>query len=132
MTQKNIDTMDLIVAKLADGKSIAKALKDVYKKRNVVIPFDDDILNVNITKLGMSRRTTYALMRGRMQTLLDIVRYCEKQKITTVNLLGVNAGIEAFETILNYLWNKMSTDERVDFLIDTIERNELNIREELI
>jgi hypothetical protein len=132
MTQRNIDIMDVIVDKMVAGKTISDALKDVYVKRNVMIPFNEEVLNIGVDKLGMSRRTEFALMRGKMLTLLDVVRYCEKQKITTVNLLGNNAGTETFETILNYLWSKMSKSERVDFLIDTIERNVENLRAELI
>ena len=132
MTQRNIDIMDLIVDKMAAGKTLSDALKDVYVKRNVEIPFDDKDLNVSIKKLGMSNRTTYALMRGKLLTLADVVKYCEKQKITTVNLLGKTAGIETFETMLNYLWSKMSKQRRVEFLIDTVERNQGNIREELM
>ena len=132
MTQRNIDIMDLIVDKMAEGKTIARALKEVYVKRNVVIPFDEENLDVSVTNLGMSRKTVHALMRGRMSTLTDVVKYCEKQKITTVRLLGVSAGIETFETMLNYLWNKMSTEERTEFLIDTVQRNEGNLRKELM
>ena len=132
MTQRNIDIMDLIVDKMAEGKTIARALKEVYVKRNVVIPFDEENLNVSVNNLGMSRKTVHALMRGRMSTLTDVVKYCEKQKITTVRLLGVSAGIETFETMLNYLWNKMSTEERTEFLIDTVQRNEGNLRAELM
>jgi hypothetical protein len=132
MTQRNIDIMDLIVDKMAEGKTIARALKEVYVKRNVVIPFDEENLNVGVNNLGMSRKTVHALMRGRMLTLADVVKYCEKQKITTVRLLGISAGIETFEAMLNYLWSKMSTKERTEFLIDTIQRNEQNLREELM
>lgn len=132
MTQRNIDIMDVIVDKMATGKTISDALKDVYVKRNIAIPFNDDDLNIGIDKLGMSRRTEFALMRGKMLTLLDMVKYCETQKITTVNLLGNNAGTEAFEAILNYLWSQMTKSERVAFLIDTIERNMENLRAELM
>lgn len=132
MTQRNIEIMDIIVDKMAAGKTLATALKDVYKKRNVAIPFDDEDLNVSIQKLGMSKRTVYALMRGKMSTLADVVKYCEKQKITTVHLLGQSAGVETFETILNYLWSKMDDKRKVSFLIDIVERNTGNIREELM
>lgn len=132
MTQKNIEIMDIIVDKMAEGKTLAEALKCVYKKRNVVVPFDNDDLNVSVEKLGMSKRTTYALMRGKLFTLADMVKYCETQKITTIKLLGVNAGIEAFEATVNYLWSKMDDVAKVKFLIDIVERNTGNIREELM
>ncbi len=132
MTERNIEIMDVIVDKMIAGKTLTDALKDVYSKRNVVIPFVDEDLNIPIEKLGMSNRTTYALMRGRLSTLGDVVRYCEKQKITTINLLGANAGIETFETIVNYLWNKLDKESRVEFLIDIVEKNTGNLREELM
>ena len=132
MTQRNIEIMDIIVDKMVAGKTLSDALKDVYKKRNVVIPFEDDNLNINVDKLGMSKRTVYALMRGKMFTLADVVKYCEKQKITTVNLLGATAGIETFETMLNYLWNKMDNQRKTEFLIDIVERNEMNLRAKIM
>lgn len=132
MTEKNIEIMDIIVDKMAAGKTLSEALKDVYTKRRVEIPFTDKDLDIAVDKLGMSKRTTFALMRGKMLTLTDVVKYCEKQKITTVNLLGTNAGIETFETMLNYLWSKMSKSARVEFLMDVVEINEDNIREELM
>ena len=132
MTERNIEIMNMIVDKMAAGKTLSEALKDVYVKRSMAIPFNDNDLNVEVNQLGMSRRTTFALMRGKMMTLADVVRYCENQKITTVNLLGANAGIETFETILNYLWCKLSKSERVQFLMDVVEINEDNLREELM
>ena len=124
MTQKNIDRMDAIVNELAAGKTIADALKIVYSKRNVVIPYNEELLSVGIEKLGMTTRTTNALRRNKMHTLLDVVNYCSKQKITTAKTFGNNLGIELFETVLNYLWDNMSSDERAAFLIDAVERNE--------
>ena len=132
MTQKNIDIMDLIVDKMLGGKTISEALKDVYYNRKVSIPFEDEWLNISVDKLGMSKRTTYALMRGGMLTLSEVVQYCQKQKITNVKLLGISSGTETLETILNYLWDKMDNQKRVDFLIDTIEKNEVNLRKELM
>ena len=132
MTERNIEIMEVIVDKMAEGKNLADALKDVYVKRNVAVPFDFVDLDIGVDKLGMSKRSTYALLRGRLNTLMDVLRYCETKKITTVNMLGVNAGIEIFETILNYLWSKMSVSERTDFLIDTVERNSGNIRAEIM
>ena len=132
MTERNIEIMDIIVDKMAMGKKLSEALKDVYTQRKVRIPFNDKDLNVPVDKVGMSKRTSFALMRGKMLTLSDVVAYCEKQKITTVNLLGRMAGVEAFETILDYLWSKMPKSERAEFLMDVIEMNEEYLREELM
>ena len=132
MTERNIEIMDIIVDKMVAGKKLTEALKDVYVKRNVAIPFDDEDLDISVEELGMSNKTTYALMRGRLFTLADMVKYCEEKKLTTVRLLGVSSGLEAFETMVDYLWGKMDKQKRAEFLIDVVERNQGNIREELM
>ena len=129
MTQKNIDVMDIIVSKMAEGDTLSKALKRVYNKRQVVIPYNEENFNESVMKLDMSGRTTNTLLRAKLRTIGDVVRFCEDQKITKVTNMGVNSGIEVFESILDYCWNHMGQKERVSFLIDTVERNSDNIRE---
>lgn len=131
MTQRNIDVMDIIVSKMAEGAKLSKALHLVYKKRNVAIPYSEDNLKASVMNLGMSGRTTNTLLRGKLRTIGDIVEFCENQKITKLANLGQNSGIEIFESILDYCWEHMSQEERVSFLIDTVERNSDNIREEI-
>ena len=82
MTQKNIDTMDLIVSKMAHGKTLSKALHEVYTKRNVVIPYREEWLGCKLTSLKMSMRTTQALLRNKMETIGDVVNYTNEYKIT--------------------------------------------------
>ena len=130
MTQKNIDVMDIIVSKMKEGAKLSKALKLVYNKRNVAIPYNENISSVAITSLPMSNRTINMVMRGRLRTVGDVVEFCEKEKITKVSGLGKSSCTELFETILDYCWDHMSQKERVSFLIDTVERNSENIREE--
>ena len=129
MTQRNIDVMDIIVSKMAEGDTLSNALKRVYNKRNVAIPYSEDNLNTSVMNLGMSGRTTNALMRAKLRTIGDVVNFCESQKITDVANFGKNSGIELFESILDYCWEHMEKKERVSFLIDTIERNSDNIIE---
>lgn len=129
MTQKNIDVMDIIVSKMKEGAKLSKALKLVYNKRNVAIPYNEGIGGVAITSLPMSNRTINTVMRGRLRTIGDVVEFCSHQKITKVASLGKSSGIELFETILDYCWDHMSQKERVSFLIDTVERNSENIRD---
>lgn len=131
MTQRNIDVMDIIVSKMAEGAKLSKALHLVYKKRNVAIPYSEDNLKASVMNLGMSGRTTNTLLRGKLRTIGDIVEFCENQKITKLANLGQNSGIEIFESILDYCWEHMAQEERVSFLIDTVERNSDNIREEI-
>lgn len=59
------------------------------------------------------------------------MEFCKGQKITEVMNLGRNSGIELFETILDYCWDHLSQEERVSFLIDTVERNGEHIRPEI-
>lgn len=132
MTQRNIDVMDIIVSKMAEGAKLSKALKLVYNKRNVFIPYIEDNMDIDIRNLGMTSRTTNALLRNGIRTITDIIDFCTEQKITKVKNLGVSSGIEVFETILDYCWDHMNNDERTNFLIDTIERNSEHIREEIV
>ena len=131
MTQRNIDVMDIIVSKMAEGANLSKALKLVYNKRNVFIPYTEDNMDIDIRELGMTSRSTNALLRNGIRTITDIIDFCTEQKITRVRNLGVSSGIEVFETILDYCWDHMNNDERTSFLIDTVERNSEYIREEI-
>lgn len=128
MTQKNIDTMGVIVDKIADGEKLSKALEAVYVKRNVCIPYKEECFGVLTEDFGLSRRSTHALIRAKLKTVGDVVSFCNEKKITEIPGLGVGSGIEVFEAILDYCWDCMSSDERVSFLIDTVERNECNLR----
>lgn len=131
MTQTNINTMDLIVSKMARGKTLSKALHDVYTKRNVAIPYHEEWLECNLTSLKMSMRTTQALLRNKMTTINDVVNYTKENKITKLLTLGRISAIELFESILDYCWNHMSQKEKDRFLIDTVERNSENLRAEI-
>lgn len=131
MTQKNIDMMGIIVDKIAEGEKFSKALKSVYSKRNVCIPYTEENLKASIMELKMAGRATNSLLRAKLFTIGDVVKFCEKQKITNVANLGQSTGIEVFEAILDYCWDRMGSDDRVSFLIDTVERNSEYIREEI-
>lgn len=131
MTDRNIYVMDLIVSKMIEGDKLSKALHRVYNTRNICIPYSESDLEASIMKLGMSGRTTNALLRAKIRTIGDVVEFCEEQKITKVTNFGRSSGIELFEAILDYCWEHMSQDKRVSFLIDTVERNSGNIREDI-
>lgn len=124
MTQKNIEIMDIIVTEMANGAKLSQTLGKMYKKRNIAIPFYDNILDLPTTSLKVSPRAINALMRGRLYTLRDIVEYACEKKITTVKTFGNLMAVETFEAILDYCWDNLSEDKRVDFLIDVVERNE--------
>lgn len=128
MTQTNNNVMNLIINELTSGKKISEALKAVYIKRSIKLPYNEKLLSVDITELNMSVRTTNALRRAGMKTLLDVIKRCQKEKITNIKTLGINSGIETFETILDYMWDRMSSDAKVAFLIDVVESNKNNLR----
>lgn len=128
MTQREIDTMDVIVNKMSEGAKLSQALKEVYTQRHVLVPYDPDNFNISLMDLKMSRRSTNALLRAGLRTLGDVVNYCSKRKITDIANLGQNSGVEIFEVILDYCWQHMSATERKDFLIDTVERNSIYAR----
>lgn len=125
MTQKNIDTMDCIVNELVAGKKLSEALKAVYIKRIVAIPFNDRTFDVAVTELDIAKRSINALRRAGISTLNDVIRFAQDNRITDIQNFGVNGGIELYEAMLDYGWKNMTSNERVDFLIDIVERNEI-------
>lgn len=131
MTQKNIDVMDIIVSKMAEGDKLSKALGRVYTKRSVTIPYSDKQLDTPVTSIGLSKRAIIRLIRTKLMTLGDVVEFCSTNKITDIINMGKNTGVEVFETILDYCWNQMTAKEKELFLIDTVERNSGHIRAEI-
>lgn len=131
MTQRNIDVMDIIVTKMANGMTLSKALEAVYTKRNVRIPYKEKYGEELVIEFGLSRRATHSLLRAKLRTIGDVIEFCEDKKITDIANLGKTSGIEVFETILDYCWGEMSQDEKTHFLIDTVERNSDYIRVEI-
>lgn len=134
MTQKNINTMDTIVSLMVEGKTLSKALKLVYEKRNVSIPYCEDILDVTIKDLKMSMRTTRGLVRGGINTIKDLIdTYDDKyDKIMKLEGFGKSSAIETLEAVLDYCWKHLSEEDRVKFLIDAVERNSDNLKIELV
>ena len=128
MTQKNIEIMDKIVDEMAQGRSLSRALRKVYVKRNVAIPFCDEMFNINISSLNVPTRGYNALMRKHLTTVNDVIEYGQKYPLADIQQFGKASGVRLFEEILDYAWSKMSQDERVEFLIDVVERNEGNVR----
>ena len=131
MTQRNIDVMDIIVSKMAEGVKLSKALGVVYQKRTVYIPLNKQYDDVELIDLGMCRRTTNSFLRSKMRTLRELIAFCNSKKITDIPGIGKDAGTEAFEFIIDYCWSNMTDDEQASFLIDTVERNSDYIRAEI-
>ena len=131
MTQRNIDVMDIIVSKMKEGANLSKAMKLVYSKRKVCIPCNDAIFDAGIDVLNLSNRTSNALMRARLFTVKEVINFIIEDGVKRIRNLGLNSGVELFESILDYSWANMTNDERTTFLIDAVERNSENIRAEI-
>jgi hypothetical protein len=67
-----------------------------------------------------------------MSTLNDVTNYIERQNLNTVPGLGTLSIKEIMETILNYCWDHMSEKQKENFLIDTVLRNNNNLRANLL
>ena len=127
MTQRNVDIMDVIVNELSTN-TLSKALKVVYTKREVAIPFKAPDLDVPIEELKLQARTMNALKRTHLNTINEVIDYGSNNGFKNIRNFGVNCGIELFEAILDWCWERMSMDQKTQFLIDTVERNTDNIR----
>ena len=132
MTQRNIHMMEIVVDKLSHGKTISKALKTVYTKRDVAIPQNEELNNIKVMDLPISSLAKNALMRNRLTTLGEVIEYASKNSIKNLKGFGALSGVELFETILDLHWDHMTRKEQTDFLIDTVVRNEDYIKPELM
>ena len=132
MTQKDIDVMDLLVSKIAEGAKLSKALKLMYKKRNVAIPFSEEMFNVDLNSLGLSARTMNALAFVGAKTINDVIVVNDDITFEKIRNFGRISQIELFEAILDYSWEHMTKKERAAFLIDTVDRNSHYLKDGLV
>ena len=128
MTQRNIDIMNKVVDLLTEGKTISEALSEVYTRRKVQIPYTEEQTNASICALKFSNRVQHALTDLELFTINDVIEYANKHGIKSIKNMGAKSCVEVLEKILNYLWVHMTHEERVEFLIDTVERNSYNVR----
>lgn len=128
MTTTNVNAMSTIINELNSGKTISDALKVVYTKRNVCVPYVDDVFDIDVRDLGMSGRVTNVLLRNHITTINEAIQANEKTPLKEMR--GIAAGLctEFFETILNYSFDCMSSDAKALFLIDVVERNRIYLR----
>ena len=127
MTQKNIEIMDRIVDEMVAGKNFSRALKTVYKKRKISIPFSEQTFDNKVEVLGLSKRSYNVLMRSKLYTINDVIRYRSTNSFMDLRFCGVNSAIEIIESIVDYAWQHLTKEEKVQFLIETVEANEGNI-----
>lgn len=128
MKQKNIEAIERIMEALAVGKKFSEALSDVYTKRNVAIVCDDEMLDVTIVQLGLSNRGLNSLARKDLRNVGSIIEYAKTESLLTVPGFGITSGVELLESILNVAWKRMNAEQKAEFLIDVVERNEDYIR----
>lgn len=129
MTQRNIDIMNKVVDLLTEGKTISEALSEVYTRRKVQIPYTEEQTNVSICALKFSNRVQHALTDLELFTINDVVEYANKHGVKSIKNMGAKSCVEVLEKILNYLWVHMTHEERVEFLIDTVENNSDYVRD---
>jgi DNA-directed RNA polymerase alpha subunit len=128
MTQKNIETMDRIVEGIKAGKNLSEVLAHIYTKRNVAIPFNKIMFNVSVKDLNIPSKAYNALMRAKISTVNEVIEYNETTGLKMVKNFGIAMFKILMEAILDYSWDVMDEKEKVNFLIDTVERNEAYLR----
>ncbi len=128
MTTTNVNAMRTIINELEAGKTISDALKVVYTKRNVCIPYVDEVFDVDVRELSMSGRVTNTLLRNHITTINEAIKINEQTPIKGMRGIATGLCTEFFETILNYSFDCMSTDAKAMFLIDVVERNRIYLR----
>jgi hypothetical protein len=107
-------------------------MKHVYVKRSVKIPHFDRMMDKDVRELKMSMRTTNAFLHAGLSTIGKVVDWCNVQNITAAKGIGPSMGTELMETVLDWCWSHMTLKEQQWFLMDTVERNSDNIREEFM
>ena len=125
-----VDVVDVIINSLREGDKLPMALRRVYVKRNVVVPYSERMLDVDIAELNLHPKVANILYRARLNTIGKVIDFADDVGITEIKALGKRSSIYLFEKILNYCWEHMNCKEQAEFLIDTVERNQNNLRPE--
>lgn len=128
MTEKNIEIMGRIVDEMVGGKKLSKALETVYKKRKISIPFSERTFDDKVEVLGLSNRSYNVLMRSKLYTINDVIKYRYTNSFMNLRFCGVNSAIEIIESIVDYAWKHLNNEEKAQFLIETVKANEGNLR----
>lgn len=132
MEQKNIKALHGIIAELENDKTISEALSVYYTTRKVVIPIKEKIYDHSLDILDFSARTSNGLKRQNLVTFGDVLNFIESgNQINKIRNLGVTSIKEFCEKMLNYNFDLLSADEKVNFLITFVEENEKSLRDEV-
>ena len=118
---KNINkTMEL----MANGMTISKALAEVYKTRNVQIPFRKCDLYIPIENAGFCNRALHRFQENKLKTVAQVVRYVDKNGYKSFKQFGIGTAIDVSEKLLDLAWSKLNAKERAEFLLLVDEENE--------
>ncbi len=118
---KNINkTMEL----MANGMSISKALAEVYKTRNVQIPFRKCDLKIPVEDVGFCNRAMRCFDDAKLKTVAQVVDYISKNGYRAFHYLGKATAIDISEHLLDLAWSKLNKVERAEFLLLVDEENE--------
>lgn len=109
---------------ITNGTPISKALAQVYKTRNVQIPYNEKNLYVQVTELEMSKRATNCLLKEQLDTVADVVNFMNNHHWSKIKGCGKTVATEIFEKILDVSWGKLNTKQRAEFLLRVDAENE--------
>jgi DNA-directed RNA polymerase alpha subunit len=109
---------------ITNGTPISKAMKQVYKTRKVIIPFEDNDFNIPVPSLKMSNRSTNALMRNGLTTLQEAIDCLDMNTWSSIKGFGKESALEVFEKILDVAWDQMDLDKKTELLVQIDARNE--------
>lgn len=130
MKQQSINALHGIIAELENGHPISKALSVYYIKRKVVIPVKTSVYNYPIDVLDLTTRTSNALKRTRIMTFGDLLDYIENgNQLKTIKNFGATSIMDFCEKLLDYNFDLLNSNEKVEFLITFVEENEDSLRE---
>ena len=130
----NTNTMDLVneIYKEAERIDISLILALYYPKHSVAIPLTTKICDMDIESLELSVRSYNCLKRAGIANVRELVGIIHNGEFMRIRNLGKKSRIEIQEKLLDIGYASLSRDERVDFIIDVVERNKDNFRTEPI
>ena len=126
--------MDLVneIYKEAERIDISLILALYYPKHSVAIPLTTKICDMDIESLELSVRSYNCLKRAGIANVRELVGIIHNGEFMRIRNLGKKSRIEIQEKLLDIGYASLSRDERVDFIIDVVERNKDNFRTEPI
>lgn len=130
----NTNTMELVneIYKEAERIDISLILALYYPKHSVAIPLTTKICDMDIESLELSVRSYNCLKRAGIANVRELVAIIHNGEFMRIRNLGKKSRIEIQEKLLDIGYAALNRDEKVEFIIDTVERNKDNFRTEPI